>query len=441
MMDPNANGVVTGVSVAYGTATVDEIDAASPESQETAVAGLLAEPGVEEALSLSTCNRTEAYVVTDDPADGRAAVADVAPPVRSEAIVYMDHEESLRQLLRVAAGLQSQVLGEEQILGQLRAAYEDARGVGGIGPMLEKAVTKAIHVGERARTETAINDGIVSLGSAAAELAAEELDLGSSAVTVVGAGEMGTLASRALAARDVGSLTIANRTVSTAEHVAATVDTDASARTLAAIPSLVANADLVVTTTASDEPIVTPTELDDAGETVLIDLARPRDVAPETADHDHATVYDLDDLEAVTERTHERRREAASAVESMVDREFEHLLERYKRARVDDVIGAMYQSAESVKHEELERAYAKFDDEAFTERQREVVEAMADSIVNRLLAAPTKSLREAAGGDDWTTIHTALTLFDPEFDRGVTTDSTATVDNQQESPSEGAENR
>lgn len=439
MIDPN--GVITGVSIAYGTATVDEIDAASPDSQETMVTSLLSEPGVEEALSLSTCNRTEAYVVTDDPADGRAALAGVAPSVHSEAIVNMDHEESLQQLLRVAAGLQSQVLGEEQILGQLRAAYEDARGVGGIGPMLEKAVTKAIHVGERARTETAINDGIVSLGSAAAELAAEELNLGSTAVAVVGAGEMGTLAARALATRDVESLTIANRTISTAEHVAATVDVDASAQSLTAVPSLVANVDLVVTTTASDEPIVTPTELEDAGETVLIDLARPRDVAPETAGHDHATVYDLDDLEAVTERTHERRREAASTVESMIDCEFEHLLERYKRARVDDVIGAMYESAESVKREELERAYAKFDDDAFTERQREVLDAMADSIVNRLLAAPTKSLREAAGSDDWTTIHTALTLFDPEFDGGVTADSMATRGDQRESPSESVEDR
>jgi len=150
----------------------------------------------------------------------------------------------------------------------------------------------------------------------------------------------------------------------------------------------------------------------DAGGTAIVDIAQPRDV-PAGADRlPTVSVYDLDALESVTAETREQRQRAAEAVGRLVDEEFDHLLAQYKRKRADRVISAMYESAERVKTAELNTAMAQAD---FDTDQREVLEAMADSIVSQLLAAPTKSLRDAAEEDDWSTIQTALELFDPDF--------------------------
>jgi glutamyl-tRNA reductase len=304
------------------------------------------------------------------------------------------------------------VLGEDQILGQVRQAFAEARAVGAIGPVLDEAVTKALHIGERARTETAINEGIVSLGSAAARLVARE-DLPESATAlVIGAGETGTLAADALA-EGVDRLLVANRTPARAEALCDRLAIEASALSLADLPDALAAVDVVVSATASPEPLVDADSLRGAGETLIIDLARPRDVSLAVDDLPGVSRCDLGTVEAVIDDTRDRRRAAATAVEAMVESEFERLLEQYKRKRADDVIATMYESAERTKARELNTAFSKLDD--LDDDQREVISAMADSLVGQLLAAPTKSLRDAAAEDDWTTINTALQLFDPEF--------------------------
>ncbi|WP_435346287.1 glutamyl-tRNA reductase [Haloarchaeobius sp. HRN-SO-5] len=408
-----ASGVISGVRVSHSVASVDEIAAASRDTQREVVSRLCERDGVHEAFCLHTCNRAEAYVVTDDPAAGRAALETYTEPVESDdAVVTMGHEETLRHLLRVAAGLDSIVLGEDQILGQIRSAYEDARSADGLGTMLDEAVLKAIHVGERVRDETDINEGVVSLGSAAARLVAERRDLGSSLAVVVGAGEMATLAARSLADHGTAELVVANRTLPHAEHLAGEVDAETEAVTLAALPTVLEAADVVVTATGSDDPVLSAGDLDDGRERTVIDLAQPRDVPTEARSLDSLDVYDLDDLEDVTEETRAQRRAAASEVEALVETEFDLLLDQYKRKRADEVIAAMYESAERVKAREFATAMEKLD---LDEDEREVVESMADALVGQLLAAPTKSLRDAAAEDDWSTINTALQLFDPEF--------------------------
>ena len=438
MMESHS-GVITGVSVSHERATVDEIAAAGADDQATEVASLVSREGVTEAFALQTCNRAEAYVVTGDPATGRGAFAEFAPDVRDEAVVVMGHEESLRHLMRVAAGLESLVLGEDQILGQVRSAYQDARGAGGIGPMLESGVTKAIHVGERARTETKLNEGVVSLGSAAAEVVSCERSLDGATVLVVGAGEMGTLAARAFDDRPIDRLIVANRTVQHAKRIVDTVSTDAGAIPLSGLSRTIDSADVVVSTTASDMPLIDCGTAEGAGETVFVDLAQPRDVAPPVATLSETTVHDLDTLETVTDRTRKQRREAAEAVEAIIDREFERLLEQYKRDRADEVIATMYEGADAVKEAELQQALSELEAaDGLTEEQRVIVESMADALVNKLLAAPTKSLREAAGEDDWTTIHTALQLFDPTFD-GNPDELSIVPDGPQETTEDGPE--
>lgn len=409
-------GVISGVSVSHINATVDDIEDACRDSERSLVEDLLTREGIDEAFAIQTCNRAEAYVVTADAPAGRRALTDFAPDVRDGAVVEMDHEESIRHLMRVATGLESLVIGEDQILGQLKTAMDEARAVGGIGEMLDDTLTKAIHVGERARTETEINEGVVSLGSAAVRLAEETLDLGDATALVVGAGEMGTLAARALDGTPVGTIIVANRTVPHAEHIASEIETEASAVALDAVPAATAEADLVITATGSPDYVLDAAMLTEAGETLVIDLAQPRDVDPAASDVDSVRFHDIDALEAVTAETRARRQAAAEDVQAMIDDEFERLLDAYKRKRADDAISAMYESAESVKARELDTAMSKLEAQGdLTDEQRETVTALADALVGQLLSAPTKSLREAAAEDDWTTIQTAMQLFNPEF--------------------------
>ncbi|SFR60891.1 glutamyl-tRNA reductase [Halogeometricum rufum] len=409
-------GVISGVRVSHEHATVDEIASASDGDVRSAVESLLARDHVSEAFALQTCNRAEAYVVTEAQAAGRRALADFAPDVRDGAVVEMNHEESLRHLMRVAAGLESLVVGEDQILGQLKRAFETARGAGGIGPILDDAVTKGTHVGERARTETAINEGALSLGSAAVRLAESETPLEGATAVVIGAGEMGTLAAQSLAAAGVEDLVVANRTVPHAEHVATEVDVPARALSLDAVEEAIEAADVVISATGSPEYVLSSDHVETSGETTVIDIAQPRDVDPAVESLPGVVVHDIDGLEAVTEKTRERRREAAQQVEAMIDDEFERLLESYKQRRADRAISGMYEAAEQVKQREVETALAKLDAQGgLTDEQRETVDALADALVGQLLSAPTKSLREAAVEDDWDTIQTAMTLFDPDF--------------------------
>ncbi|MFP8957604.1 glutamyl-tRNA reductase [Natrialbaceae archaeon A-CW3] len=407
-------GVVSGMRVTHETGSVDDIATASPESQRLAVNTLLSAPAIEEAYVLSTCNRTEAYVVTADPADGRSALEAFFTDVDDDVLVRSDHEESLKHLLRVATGLDSVILGEDQIIGQVRTAYEDARTAGGIGSLLERAVTKAIHVGERARTETTINEGVVSLGSAAARLAARTVDLEGEPALVVGAGEMGHLAARSLADAGIGEVVVANRTIPHAEHIVEELAVDGKAVSLESLAAATREAAVVVAATGSPDPLLTPDHLGDRSQ-VVVDLGQPRDVCPSAAGLEDVTVYDLDDLEEITAETREQRLDASREVEAIVQAEFELLCEGFKRAQADEVIAAMYESAERMKQRELETAFVRLEgsEEAFTDEQRQIVEAMADALVGQLLAPPTKSLREAAADDDWATINTALQLFDP----------------------------
>ncbi len=408
------NGIITGMSVSHADASLDELHTATLECPEQTLATLLANEQVTEAVVLQTCNRVEAYVVTDTAEDGQEVLeplfADVPAAVRSE----LGHEESLEHLLRVAAGLESLVLGEDQILGQVRDAHEQAHRMDGIGPVLGDALLKAIRVGERARTETAINEGVVSLASAAVRLAAEVHGLEGATAAVIGTGEMGRLAAKHFAP-EVTTLRLVNRTVSRADELAKVLDERQAHIETAGfetVPETVDAADIVISATGSQTPIIETGTLETVSETLIIDITRPRDIPEEADELPQIELYDLDKLEAVTEKTRQMRQEAAIAVEEIVDEEFSHLLTQYKRKQADQVISAMYESAERVKAKELKQAFqsAEFDDE-----QQAVVAAMADALVSQLLSTPTNSLRDAAEDDDWTTIHTALQLFDPSI--------------------------
>lgn len=407
--------VVAGARLTHDRASVAELEAANSDDVPDRLKELHARDGVSEAFVLQTCNRVEEYVVADDPQTARAALADFATQAPDDAVARMDHEGSLRHLLRVTAGLESQVLGEDQIMGQFRRAYAEADEAGTIGPVLEAGLLKAIHVGERARTETGINDGIVSLGSAAVELAEREAGLTGATVVMVGAGETATIVVDALEQSSLEELRLLNRTEKRAKRLAADRSVPTTVDSLDHLSAHLEAADVVFASTASPRPVIGADDTVGGDDTLIIDLGQPRDVAEVVEALSAVTVRDLDDLEVVTADTHRDREVAAAEVESIIDEEFELLLDQYKRQRADAVIKAMYRGAEQIKHRELQTALAKLDDD-LDEEGRAVVENLADALISQLLAIPTKSLRDAAAEDDWEAITTAIQLFDPALE-------------------------
>lgn len=409
------SAIITGIRLTHNRVTQSELEVASYSDPTDRLDTLCDKPGITEAFILQTCNRIEEYVVTDSSVDRSSIFSDVS---YHEAAVTTDHTESLRHLLRVGAGLESQVLGEDQILGQLRTAYHTADEANALGPILEPAVLKAIHVGERARTDTTINEGIVSLGEAAVTLAEQHHDTETASVLIIGAGEMASLAATAIA-RQSPAITIANRSIERARNLAAELDATTNCYSLDSLPLLLERADIVITATGSETPIIDTTTIRNAGQTTIIDIAQPRDVAAEL-DSEKIRVYDLDGLQTITEKTHESRAEAATKVEQIIDEELELLLDFYKRHRADIVIKAMYAGADRIKQRELERALAELD---ISEGQEEIIASLADAITGKLMAVPTQQLREAASEDDWETIHAAIELFEPSFDAEFTDSS------------------
>ncbi|AKH98319.1 glutamyl-tRNA reductase [Halanaeroarchaeum sulfurireducens] len=407
--------LVTGARVSHEDANVCDLEAVRRETERDLLAELRTQSAVREAFALQTCHRVEAYVVTASAESGRAALGDAG--FGPEEAHVMDHEESIRHLMRVAAGLESVIVGEDQIIGQVRDAYDNATTAGTLGPILDEAILKAIRVGERARTETSINDGVVSLGSAAVRLADTEHGLSGATATVVGIGEMGTLSTVSLDSSDVGELYVANRTPDRAREIVDVHEVDATVLGLDDLDGHLPETDVLVTATGARTPVVETDMLAGADQVYCMDLGQPRDIAPNADDLPNVTVRNLDDLEEVTQQTRSQRAAAAEAVREIIDEEFDRLIEQFKRKRADEVIGAMYDSADRIKSREMEMALSKLEARgSLTDEQREVIDAFADSLVSQLLAAPTRALRDAAAEDDWSTIATAIRLFDPEFD-------------------------
>jgi glutamyl-tRNA reductase len=210
---------------------------------------------------------------------------------------------------------------------------------------------------------------------------------------------------------DVAEVRVLNRSPERAEELGREVHPPATADDLSSIPVHLPDADVVFSATGSREPVIDAGTVREAGEVLLLDLGQPRDVAEAASKVPGATVQDLDGLRTVTETTHEERSQAAREVEAIVEEEFDLLLDQYKRARADAVISGMYRGAERIKEAEVRRALDRVDD--LDAEDREVIESLADSLVSQILAVPTKSLRDAAGEDDWETITTAIELFDP----------------------------
>jgi glutamyl-tRNA reductase len=341
-----------------------------------------------DAVCLSTCNRTELYLEgIDDAAAVEALERMAGEPL--DGVLYRLHEDAAAlHLFRVAAGLDSLVPGEGEILGQVRAAYEAAEP----GPLLGHVFRQAVVVGKRVRTQTSIGESPASVSSAAAALAAQVFgDLKGRRVLLIGAGRIGELAAANLASRGATIAYIANRTVDTARELAHRFGGEAIS--LSEMPARLATVDVVLSSTSAPESILRAGEVPSKRRAPLffIDIAVPRDLDPAIGKLDGCFLYDIDDLEAVVAETLELRRAEALRAEQLVAEEAERF--RSWRASLDVVpaIASLRARAEEIRTTELAKVDRRMSDDALR-----TLESVTSQILNKLLHLPTIRMKEAA---------------------------------------------
>ncbi|MGH2459435.1 MAG: glutamyl-tRNA reductase [Chloroflexota bacterium] len=380
---------------------------------------------------LSTCNRTEVYQAVDETGRIRGAAqflyhrfAALETDFRPH-LYELDGERAFRHLCSVTAGLDSMVLGEPQILGQVRAALDAAEANGTASPLLSHAFRQAIRVGRRARAETFVGRHAVTVSYAAVELARRVFgNLVGCRALVVGAGEMGELTVRTLVGHGVGVVAVANRTLANASALADRFGAEAIA--LASIVPALATSDIVITSTDSPDYVFDRADLipaiavRDGRPLFIIDIAVPRDVDPDVRGLDGVHLYDIDDLKALCELNREGRQGEIHRVRTIIDSEVTRFGDWWRTRGVVPTVVALRDQAERARQDELAEALAKL--RHLSDADRDTVDRLTRAIVAKLLHRPTIALKEAARQADDEKIRSARQILglDPEIpDRGV----------------------
>ena len=391
---------------------------------------LVDHPGVGEAVVVSTCNRTEVYVsgpqlpLREVALDGLCAVSSACREDLHESIYYLEDREAVKHLFSVASSLDSMVLGEAQILHQLKSAYQVAEDAGATGVILNKLLRRSFEVGKRVRTETRIGESSLSVASVSVDLAGSVFgDLAGRAVLVIGAGEMAELVVTHLRARGVHRFRVANRTFERAVELAERFGGDAVR--YEALEEHLAGVDIVISSTASGRPIIVRADLERVMRKrknrpiFLIDIAVPRDIDPAINKVYNAYLYDIDDLqEVVSSNLGDRQREATLA-RAIVEEEVSAFQGWLQTLVVLPILVSFREWATEVKDGELERFLAKMPELSDDERKK--VGALAHSIVSKLVHPPTARIKDMAGDEDGFRYAEALrVLFDLD---GVTQES------------------
>jgi glutamyl-tRNA reductase len=386
--------------ISHKKAKIEEMEAAWHGDLDGLLHNLYRHEFVHECAVLKTCNRVEIYVVS--PKSSSILFSFAKEMGASTHITeFYGHDESLEHLLRLAGGLESMIVGEDQILGQMKELYAYSKKAGTTGKILDTAFEKAIQVGKRIRNETKINKGSVSIGSAAVDLAEDILGgLTGKSVLVIGAGEIGVLVAKALAEKDIEAIYIANRTFKKAEEIA--YELGGHAVKLDDIEIFLKGADVVISGTGAPHYILTREMVENAIENrnrklLLIDIANPRDIEESVAELENIELCNIDNLRVISERTLKMRKEEAKKAEAIIQEEIKLLNLQYKRHRADRLIADLYKQVYDVRIRERQKAVNRLGAyHTIGEIETEVLDDLTHSIVNKILAEPTKVLRQAA---------------------------------------------
>ena len=406
---------ISSMLITHSKANIEEMEGAWHGGVDHLLEHLKAHELVEECAVFKTCNRVEVYVVSQK---GSKVLLDFAKrmKVSSRIVDFLDHEDSLRHLLRLTSGLESMIVGEDQILGQVKELFMLAKKVNATGKTLDLAFNKAIQVGKRVRNETGINKGSVSIGSAAVELAENTLGgLHGKTVMVIGAGEMGTLVAKALANKDIKVIYVANRTFDSAEKLAE--ELDGVALQYEQMEDYILKSDVVISATSAPHFILTNEIMSrimegHEKEVMLIDIGNPRNIESSVEDVTGVRLYNIDDLKSISDANLEKRKSEAKKAEVLIEEELELLKVQYKRQQADKIISSLYSMVENIRKKERDDAINKLKARHSMESiDCDVLDDMTHSFAKQILAEPTKILRCAAEHDDERFIDTVAELF------------------------------
>ena len=403
------------VGLSHHTAPVEIRERLSiPEqTMEASLQQLRHDDQVLEASILSTCNRLEIYALLRHPEQGIRAVGSFLSdhsglPIEqlTPHLFTFHHDEAVAHLLRVAAGLDSLVLGEGQILSQVKKMVRLGQEHRSVGPILNRLLNQAVSTGKRVRTETNLGTGAVSISSAAVELSQlkvgqnrgldELVSLDQEQVAVVGAGRMSRLLLQHLQAKGCRGVVLLNRTVSRAEVLAADFPSlPVQCRPLTDLDHCLSTCSLVFTSTAAEDPIITPARLEALNRRsslMLIDIGVPRNIAADCASLSGVQSFDVDDLQEVVTRNQEARREIAAEAEGMLAEEARLFLEWWDGLEAVPVVNRLRRQLEDIREQELQKALSRMGPD-LSARERKVVEALSKGIINKILHTPVTNIR------------------------------------------------
>ena len=395
-----------GLSHRTAPVEVRERHAFPPSRMGEALAALRDYEAIREAAMLQTCGRLEFYAEVDDYEQGIAQLKTFLLNFRHGAVEY-DLEsylytllgaEAAEHLLRVATGLDSMLIGEAEILGQVKDAYVQAHRSGALGPILHRLFREALRAGKTARSSTRIGSSSLSLATAAVEAArGQRGTLAGATIVLAGTGKMGRTALRKLRDEGVARVVVANRTLAHARELVDSLECG-EALALDALESALATADVLIASTGSAQFILTKAMLERARThqrpLAIVDLAVPRDVDPEVASLPGVTLIDVDGLRPVIEERLEVRREAIPDVEAIIARSLGRFMRWYDSRFALPAIASLAHKAEAIRIAELERLFARCPE--MTQHERELVIAMSRTIVSKLLHGAIASIREEA---------------------------------------------
>ena len=357
-----------------------------------------------EMVILSTCNRIEIYAVSSQEIYSELEIflSETRGINRDEFTPHLYHHKDVdtaRHLFNIAAGLDSLVVGEPQILGQVTRALELARGQNTAGPLLNRLFQSAIHAGKRARTETAISRNPASVSSLAASLSERVVHhIAEAQIVILGAGEMAELAVEALRKRGANRILVVNRTLERARALA--LRWDAQAATFENLNTALTSADILIASTGAPHTLISHKMVKDAmtqraaRPLVLIDIAVPRDIDPETANIPHLRLYDMDSLNAQLEHSLAERMAEIPQVKSILEEELTKFEDYLKSLEMLPIIADIHQQAETIRQAELDKTFRRLPD--LTEAERARIKAMSQALVKKILQTPTHRLRAEA---------------------------------------------
>jgi len=407
-----------GINHKTAPVSIREQAAFAPESLPQALQAMTHEAGVDEATILSTCNRTEVYCHLEH-GDGRKAVQWLCDYHRLAANDLAPHlymhpdREAVRHAFRVASGLDSLVLGEPQILGQMKSAFTTAHKSGVTGKILNRLFQQTFSVAKQVRTDTAIGASAVSVAYAAVGLARKIFEhLSEKKALLIGAGETIELVARHLREQGVTHIVVANRTVERAESLAQSIG--GQAISLAELPERLSDADILISSTASQLPILGKGAVESALKArrhrpmFMVDLAVPRDIEPEVGDLDDVYLYTIDDLHDVTQENMQSRVEAAREAEKIIDIQVVDFMHWVRALDAVPAIRQLRDQTNALVEAELERARRRL---ASGEDPQEVMARLARALANKFTHAPSDTLKKAGHDGDAQLLAAARRLF------------------------------